>query len=316
MRITRRVAVIVAIVCALGAALLSVVYLKSLAPKPPVVEPEVARVVVAVPVADLVPGERLTSLKLTTKEVDRDTLDPSVLIKHGQLLGQTLVTPAPAGEPISRSQLAAYSMEAGLSYMVPKGMRAVTVSADNISGVGGFLKLGDRVDVLATFDVGHEVVTRTILQDVEILGLGAEALVPRVKRKEPTEGEGEGEGAETQKAEKIPSVTLAVTPQQAQVLVLSANKASLHLALRAKTDAEIVALPSATTGQVGVELAPPEPPPPPGAQLLPDGTYVGPPLTPAGLGAVQIPSGPGLQPIERKPSVEVIRGDQRERVTP
>lgn len=309
MRITRRTAVIVAIVCALGAALLSVVYLRSLAPEPPV-EPPVVNVMVVVPVADLVPGERITSLKLTTKEVPRDTLDPKALTKYDQLLGQTLSAPAPAGELIVRSQLAAYSLDAGLSYVLPEGMRAVTVAVDNISGVGGFLKLRDQVDVLATFDVGQQVVTRTILQDVEVIGLGLEALVPRMEEIKPAKEEGKEEEAAPQQAQKLPSVTLAVTPQQAQVLVLSANKAKLHLALRAKGDAELVALSSTTTKQVGVELVPPE------EKIPPEATYLGPGLTPAGPGAGQVPGGPGLQPLPSQPSVEVIRGEQRQRVTP
>ncbi len=39
--------------------------------------------------------------------------------------------------------------ESGLSYLVPQGMRALTVAVDEISGVAGFLQRGDYVDVIA-----------------------------------------------------------------------------------------------------------------------------------------------------------------------
>lgn len=78
MRITRRTAVIIAVVCAAGAALLSVVYLRSLTPKAPS-QPQVVTVPVPVPVATLPAGTRITAEKLTSASLPREALPADVI---------------------------------------------------------------------------------------------------------------------------------------------------------------------------------------------------------------------------------------------
>lgn len=324
MRITRRTAVIIAVVCAAGAALLSVVYLRSLTPKAPS-EPQVVTVPVPVPVATLPAGTRITAEKLTSANLPRETLPADVITDPKQLEGQVLVAEARAGEPIPRTRLAAFSPQAGLAFVVPPGMRAVTVAVDNISGVSGFLKLGDHVDVLATFEVPQKVVTRTILQDVEVLGLGTESVTPQAGEARAAEGAKPAGGEQAPPPGSRPSATLAVTPQQAQILVLAANKGRLHLALRPKSDTRMVALAPASNEQViGVSLTPP--PAPATGAAAPAGQAVGTMgaagertaagLTPGTPGAAPAP-GPAAAPTgPPKPSVEVFKGTQREIVTP
>ncbi|MEZ4626759.1 MAG: Flp pilus assembly protein CpaB [Eubacteriales bacterium] len=43
--------------------------------------------------------------------------------------------------------------ESGLSYVIPEGMRAITIAVDNISGVAGFIQRGDYVDILGFMSV-------------------------------------------------------------------------------------------------------------------------------------------------------------------
>jgi pilus assembly protein CpaB len=329
MRITRRTAVMIAVICAAGAALLSVIYLKSLSPK--AATPAVTTVAVPVPTVALTAGTRITADKLVPKDIPHEQVGPDVITKQEDLVGQELAMDVPAGEPITKAKLAEFSSTAGLAFVVTPGMRAVTVAVDNITGVSGFLKLGDRVDVLATFETSQGAITRTILQDIEVLGLGAESMSP----KPPEEPKPQGAPAPAASSDQAPpaakpSATLAVTPEQAQVLVLSAIKGRLLLALRSKGDARIVALPPATnTGVVGVAPTPPTPPAAnPAAQTvgaesaasgragagLTPSTTVGPDQAElggkAGATAPAAPSGPP------KPSVEVFKGTTREVVTP
>lgn len=326
MRITRRTAVIIAVVCAAGAALLSIIYLQSLAPKP-AAQVQVVTTRVPVPAVALPAGSRITPDLLTSKEISRDALTSDIVTNPEELYNQKLSQDAPAGEPIPRSKLAAYSPQAGLSYVVPEGMRAVTVAVDNISGVSGFLKLGDRVDVLATFDTPQKVVTRTILQDVEILGLGTEGIAPQTQ---PAKGEATGKPGEEQEqpqgpATPRPSATLAVTPAQAQVLVLAANRGKLHLALRPKGDARMMPLPP-TTNELVVGIPLTSPPPAPGAAAAETPQPALSPATPAGRAGAALgtegtaPGAPGTTaisaPTRPKPGIEVYRGGEREIVTP
>jgi pilus assembly protein CpaB len=61
------------------------------------------------------------------------------------------------GEPLIRSKLANEKDPNFLAAALPKGKRAMTIAADMISGVAGFVFPGDDVDVLIT----HDVVTGT-----------------------------------------------------------------------------------------------------------------------------------------------------------
>ena len=326
MRITRRTAVMIAVVCAAGAALLSVIYLKSLNPKAPAT-PQVTTVAVPVPTVALTAGTRITPDKLIPKDLPHEQVGPDVITKQEDLVGQALAVDVPAGQPITRAKLAEYSSQAGLAFVVPPGLRAVTVAVDNITGVSGFLKLGDRVDVLATFESPQGAITRTILQDIEVLGLGAESMTPKAPEEPKPAAAGAAPPAPTAEQQAAaaapkPSATLAVTPEQAQVLVLSALKGRLLLALRAKGDARIVALPPATnSGVTGV-------PPPPPAQAPAAGGTSSPAsasatttaggrasLAPTG-GAAPGASGPAAPTGPSKPSVEVFKGASREVVTP
>jgi len=165
-----------------------------------------------------------------------------------------------AGEPIRRGKLSARNASLGLAYVVKADMRAVAVALDPIIGVAGFLKPGDRVDVLATFVVDDISVTKTVLQDVELLTLGGEAQPTEVASKE-----GQSAQARTQ-----PNATLAVTPEQAEKLILAESRGKLRLALRAVGDDAHVVLPGVTTvaligfghksASVNVAAAPSRPP--------------------------------------------------------
>jgi len=194
MRITRRTAFTIAIVCAAAAALLIVIYLQSLKPKTSSA-PQVETVAVPVLNAPLTAGTRITADKLATKGIARDKLPADAVLKPEDLIGQELAADEPAGQPLTHTGLAAFSPQAGMAFVVPDGMRAVTVAVDNITGVSGFLKLGDRVDVLATFETPGGAVTRTIMQDIKVLGLGSEGVTPQAPEPEKTGATGGGAAA-------------------------------------------------------------------------------------------------------------------------
>jgi pilus assembly protein CpaB len=62
-------------------------------------------------------------------------------------------TPFSKGEPIMLNRLANEKDPSFLAASLPKGMRVVTIAVDPVSGVGGFVFPGDRVDVLITHDI-------------------------------------------------------------------------------------------------------------------------------------------------------------------
>jgi pilus assembly protein CpaB len=137
-----------------------------------------------------------------------------------------------AGQPIQRQDIAVRNASLGLAYLVKPDMRAVTVALDPIIGVAGFLRAGDHVDVLATFKIDDLSVTKTVLQDVELLALGGEAQATEVANKS---------GAPA-RAQQQPTATLSVTPEQAEKMILAESRGKLRLTLRSVGDSTTVAL--------------------------------------------------------------------------
>lgn len=118
----------------------------------------------------------------------------------------------------------------GLAGKVVPGKRAVTVAVNPVSGLAGMVIPGDKVDVLITFDTNtnpSQSLTSTIIQNIPILAVGANTT------------------AGNQKDAALTTVTLQVTPAQAQELVLGTERGSIRLTLRSPEDGHGVQLPAA-----------------------------------------------------------------------
>ena len=147
----RTVAIIVAVVLALVAAGLVVWYVSSLkGEQTPVV---VTRTVV-VSTADIparTTGEAMVANGLAKEsQVDSAAVVPGAINSLSALQGMALSVPVATGQQILQTQLAAPETQA-LSFRVKEGMRAITVPIDRDNAVGGAIKEGDRVDVIASF---------------------------------------------------------------------------------------------------------------------------------------------------------------------
>jgi Flp pilus assembly protein CpaB len=188
-----------------------------------------------------------------------------------KLIGRAVKTDIYSGEPIYRPSLAGEESQGGLPVVIPRGYRAMTVLVTENKGVGGFVKPGDRVDVLGTFtftipDATQKAIskragflyqdsfqsTQTVLQDVLVLATAQTMYEKKSAIEEGlNEGGGEASGGEQGNAGSAPpppadappgpdptagkvvsSVTLAVTPEQAEKLALTEVRGDLRLALR------------------------------------------------------------------------------------
>src|SRR5271166_774282 len=175
-------------------------------------------------------------------------------------VGRMVMFPIAAKEPIREALLAAPG-SVGLTSKIPDGMRAVAVETNDVTNVSGFLFPGCRVDVLVTFRPetqgphANEDLTATVLQNVEVLSTG-ERLQP-----DPSG-----------KPQKVRQVTMLLNPDDAQKMVLAANKGTVQFVLRNGTDqaqevrrpAQIKDLQTTTSAptQVAVKRAPAPPKPP------------------------------------------------------
>lgn len=161
------------------------------------------------------------------------TLPPNCATSVDEVIGQVAMAPLMEGEPIARGAIAPRTASLGMAYAVPTGMRAVAVALDPIIGVAGFLKPGDRVDVVATFTVDEIKVTKTVLQDVTLLAIG-----PEIRPEQQVRTASVSNARPREQA----NATLAVSPTQAEKLILAEAGGRLRLTLRPADDRTIVQL--------------------------------------------------------------------------
>lgn len=141
------------------------------------------------------------------------------------LIGQVIQYAVKAGEPLLWTTVGSPHGR-GLSGVVLKGERAVTLAVDEMAGVAGMVQPNDHVDILGTF---HERTT-LLLQNVLVLATGG--LVS-----DPTRAEGGG----------YTSITVSVSPEAAALLVYGQAQGRLTLLLRHTLDVEPLADPTAMT---------------------------------------------------------------------
>ena len=157
------------------------------------------------------------------------------------LVGETTRYPVAAGQQVTLAGVGALNKDGGgLEDVVPKNMRALSVEVDEIRGVGGLILPGDRVDVIAVLaaDAAGVDSSVTALQDIEVLAVGqtTQEALPRAEAVDGAEpGTDASSGQRPADAEPQPdarTVTLALTPEQAQLLALIQDKGKIWLSLR------------------------------------------------------------------------------------
>src|SRR5262249_22807079 len=159
--------------------------------------------------------------------------------------------------------------------------------SNDIVGVAGFLYPGSHVDVVATYTMPGGTGTQTVLQDVEVLTTG-------------TSVEPDPQG----KPQTVNVVTLLLTPENSQKLLLASAQGSIQFVLRSGVDREVVQIPPTRIEQLLAGSVPP-PPPPSAPKPTPR------PVAQARVVApVVVPPAPAPKPPEPH-VIEVIQGTQR-----
>jgi pilus assembly protein CpaB len=168
---------------------------------------------------------RVERAQLTSKRFPVQFLPPGAVPASmiEDILGQTVGTAIAEGQPVTTLHLGAQTNGRRLSEAIPEGGRALTVRVGRTAFMD-LVKPGDYVDVLVTLQdrEKHNVETRTILQAVAVLAVGA----TRGGRAEY--GARGGGGADRRSTD----VTLSVSPQEAEMLVLAQDQGELSMTIR------------------------------------------------------------------------------------
>lgn len=134
-----------------------------------------------------------------------------------------------AGEPVTEAQIARPGERGFLAAVLTPGMRAISIDVNEPSSVSGLVFPGDRIDILLNMqftvkEIGadgqlqtsdyHPQTSETILENVRLLATD--------RNLNDIEGE----------PKKLNTVTIEVTPKQAEMVKVAAQMGSLNVSLR------------------------------------------------------------------------------------
>lgn len=196
-------------------------------------------VVTLVATRDILENVRLDESMVREEYVPKRFAQPGALGKLSQAVGTVTIAPVRKNEQITDTKVVPFGSGRGLSVKIGSGMRAVSVAVDEVSGVAGMVRPNDLVDIIATFDFGSEaaakVYTYTILQGAQVVAVGDDLGAGDMITPGSTKNEkglfGQQQGLPVMGASKK-TVTLALTPDDAQKVILAQETGSITLALR------------------------------------------------------------------------------------
>lgn len=214
-----------ALLSGLAAAWLALNYLRQ--PESPISTVDVSVTEVVVAARDLPIGTLLTAEDVKLVDWPGGAVPEGYSASVEEVLGRGVITDLVLNEPLISDKMAVKEAGGGLPIVIPEGMRGVSVRVDDVISIAGFVTPGTRVDVMVTIDEGQQQnvnpITKLILQNISVLTSGQ--VVERNVDGEPIQ---------------VTVITLLVTPEEAEQLVLAANRGRIQLALRNTLDMDSV----------------------------------------------------------------------------
>ena len=191
--------------------------------------------------AEADPTSTVTTLALTPAQAARILVAQEIgsIRLAVRAAGDDATVSASDGASLETSLLAPVDDSRNITYLVPAGLRAFSIEVDKVIGVGGLLRPNDLVDIVAVFDTdnatGELIASRatTLAQGIKVLAV-EQALENRTAATD-------ADGAPIDQPAPQPSadvVTLAVTPELAQQILLAEVHGVLRLSARPVGDAE------------------------------------------------------------------------------
>jgi pilus assembly protein CpaB len=209
---------------------------------------------VVVAAVDIPLGTLVTADMLSTQTLSLTVAKPDAFADPSQVIGQTNKAPITAGEQVTAAQ---FNGGSAIDLVVPPGFRAFPISVNELTGVANLVQVGDYVDVLITEHIivvqkdstgatvpvegisdASTVKMPLLVQDIQVIGT-LDATPPAAAE----------QGGTAPAPSSAPTITgqsklliLAVTPQQAEVLLFARTSGTIDVVLRAPQDTGVTAV--------------------------------------------------------------------------
>lgn len=189
---------------------------------PSAAEPGTVPVAIAamdIPFATTIEPRHVSVIQMLTDTAPDGTYASAAAVE-GKVARSSLIK----GEILLARRLADKGDGSILAAVVAQDMRAVSVRVNDVVGVAGFLLPGNRVDVVTAYREGQKTLSETVLQNVKVLAVDQTA---SSDKNEPM---------------VVRAVTLEVSPDDAEKLVLAEQRGTIQLSLRNPHDNELLAV--------------------------------------------------------------------------
>lgn len=284
---TRRMTLLLAILLAIATGWLTLNYVNGL--KRSELANNGAPRTVIVAAVDIPARTTIAPNMLQERTLPSSAVEPDAFQQPSQATGQLSLITIPAGSQISASKIG-HPSDVGLPVRLAPGKRAVSIAIDKVKGISGMLEPGDRVDIIAIPPRNGSQLPQAaaILRGIRVLAVGS-----TLENASATPSPDEANST---------TVTLEVTPHQADLLASADANTQLRLALRSPREAlnsepteslefpvtQVAAAPAPARVPAGTAMAPTpvravDPPapaparadPPRGSIMIIDGDHVG-----------------------------------------
>lgn len=229
------------------------------------------------------PNTRIQESMLQMKELPESMVPEGAIKSFDEVKNVQVHVSIFAGDILTVQKVTAEGDDEGFTASIPKNCRAVSINVNDVTGVAGFAKPGDHVDLLFVEKGKYSAVAELLLQNVLLLSINQST----------TSSAPKGETGIPSEAISNPTIaTLALPPEDIPLLISSTKIGEIYLSLRpSKPQNNYVG----EMGHITESITAPQP-------------------TPAPVSAPVIPSNPAITskaPVEPPtPKIEIISGDQ------
>ena len=230
---------------------------------------------------------------LETKIVPREYLQPQAVSSPERIIGMIALLPISKGEQITLSKLTSPQQASGssLAMATPVGKRAISISVDNISSLMGMIRPGDYVDVISLIPIPVQTPDGKQVTQVAVMPLFQNVLVLAVGQELGRLSSSDTRYAKEEQRATSPLITLALLPQEANLIAFVQEQGKIRLTLRSPADSRIEPIQAASWETLFQYLMPQ-----------------------AKEQAASIQEG-GVLPQEKLREIEIYRGLKRETIT-
>jgi pilus assembly protein CpaB len=228
-----------ALIAAVATALLLYIFLNSL--NQPA---EITKRSVIVAASDIPANKAITAAMIKTVELPAEAVVSGAVTDKAEVIGKIAVSDIFTDEQLLKSKLvsAGGSGNKTLAFAIEPGMRAMTISVDETSGIANMIVPGNHVDIIAEFitskiegdgNVSKVSYTTMILQNIQVLAIDSVL----------------SENGKSDKA-AYKTLTLELTPRQAMELSEAQLEGQLRAILRSAIDSEESEQPSVRLSEI------------------------------------------------------------------